>query len=202
MMAKGMGVMAKGQRTDSDIVREVHQLAPLYRPAEIHRRLEADARFERAAVPTLRTIENIAREVTPRDASGTWTVDASTDPAEIAAVLPVLAGIIQWSEGRVARVTNREADWIHRLRSGVPDLPAPEAYRLAREYLRKTESAESTAVLDTWLAFAPWRDQGATYFEAFERGWIDSVRWSGYMPDDAGERMTRAAASRRKEGKS
>lgn len=167
--------MAKGRRTDKDIVDAIHELASDgYRPADIHRRL--NERFGQAATPVLRTVENIAREVTPHDTSEAWRL-AAADPEAAAIVLPVLAELLDSSEDRIQGVSRREAEWIVRLRGAVPDLPATDAYKLARDYLARIERNEDTADLDRYLVMAPWRPgNGMRYIEAAAEGRLPGGR--------------------------
>jgi hypothetical protein len=164
--------MPKQRRTDTDIVRTIHELASRsYRPAEIRRRLVD--RFGEAATPTDRTVENIAREVTPRDSSGDWSPTDSDNP--MPQLREVLATVIERTEGRKRHLTKREAETTGRLLAFAPDVPPWQAYVLARWYLAEREANAPTEDLDEWLAFAPWQDGGARYERAFERGWIDDA---------------------------
>ena len=174
--------MAKGRRTDRDIVEAIHALARegRYSPAEIHRRIIE--RFGTAAAPVLRTVENIAREVTPRDTSEAWRLAGTlanppADPDDAAILLPVLAEVHQATEGQVQSVTRREADWIIRIRRAVADLPGWDAYLLARDYLARGERNEDTADLDWYLVMAPWRPgNGMRYIEAARDGRVPGGR--------------------------
>lgn len=160
--------MAKGRRTDRDIVVAIHELASDgYRPADIHRRL--NERFGLSETPVLRTVENIAREVTPHDTSEAWRL-ATADPPAAAIVLPMLAELLESSEGRIQSVSRREAEWIVRLRGAVHDLPAIDAYKLARDYLARGERNEDTADLDRYLVMAPWRPGNAMRYVEAARG--------------------------------
>lgn len=167
--------MQKGTRTDRAICEAIERLAlDGFRPAEIHRRLPG--LLGTNDVPTLRTVQNIARQVTPRDTSEDWGV--ATDASEDAAVLlPFLASITERTDGRIRRLTRNEAAMVARLLRAVPDLPAETAFRLARDYLGRMEHGQDAADLDAFLAFAPWRDEASAvrYYRAFQHGWIDHL---------------------------
>jgi hypothetical protein len=196
--------MAKGRRTDKDIVDAIHELASDgYRPADIHRRL--NERFGLSATPVLRTVENIAREVTPHDTSEAWRL-AAAEPAAAAIILPVLAELLESSEGRIQSVSRREAEWIVRLRGAVPDLPAIDAYKLARDYLARRQRNEDTADLDWYLVMAPWRPgNGMRYIEAAAEGRLPGGRIVhmervGYFRQVENERAKQEAELRANEG--
>lgn len=141
----------------------------------IHRRLELEASSEEAGfglndVPSRRTIQNIVAEHTPKDETEWWLLkDAEDDQATL--VLPVLATIIEKTEGRRTYVTQDEAKWIVRIRTATPDLDLWTVYTLALAYMLGPEGGTKDN-LDAFLAFAPWRseDDRRRYNKATEKG--------------------------------
>ncbi len=158
--------------TPQDVIDEIHRLAAQgWKPAEIDRHLSLHEKFRDRAPRSLKTVRDIAAEVTPRDESGDWSfARAHTSEAEL--VLPVLAAVVENTAGRVRRVSNREAEWIARMREAVSDIPLWWSYLFARRFLVAQERGESTAPLDEFLAFAPWRE-GSRYGDAYLLGWIE-----------------------------
>lgn len=143
-------------------------------PAQVHAALEADPRFK-GRVPHVRSLQRYAKDVQVPDPSAPWTL-ASPSPAAADQVLDVLAAVVEETNGRVSSVTQLEAEWISRLRAARPDLPGWECWFLARLYIMRTGRHESTADLDMYLAFAPWRDD-----EHADR-YVDAISAAGIAP--------------------
>jgi len=151
---------------------EIERLAYLEVPsAEIEKRLKQ--KFGEAVAPSLRTIQRLVAKLTPTDPSSPWSLaDAEGDDAEL--ILPVLASVIEKTEGERQHLTRAEADWIERIRRAAPDLPPTvELFWLARDYILRTEREESTADIDAFLAFAPWRlgEPRQRYLNALGKEW-------------------------------
>lgn len=146
---------------------------------EVHRRLQDDQRYT-ARLPSLRTVQDIIRQHTPRATSAAWVladVDEPTDmtdtgPDEIPFVMDVLAAVIAITSGRQNTISLAEVKWVVKLHRAAPDLPRWGVYRLARRYLLCQERNEFTADLDAFLAFAPWRSQKR--WELYLRGVRDA----------------------------
>lgn len=124
-----------------------------FRAAQIYRHLQADAKFA-GRVPVTRTVQRIVRKARLEDTSGPWSL-ASADPAEAAAVVPVVAALAV--AGIAATVTRAEARLIVVIRAASPDLPPLWAWRVARKYLTRQQDSQPTASLDLLVALAPWR---------------------------------------------
>jgi len=124
-------------------------------------------------VPSVRTVQDIVKEVKVHDSSDRWSL-VNSDPGTVGIVLPVLAAVIRRSKGR-RFLTTAEARWVVRVRKAAPDLPAIAIYQLARLYMQRQESGHSVADLDSFLAFAPWRGRAFwnSYKEAAEERWIE-----------------------------
>lgn len=132
--------------------------------------------------PSLRTVQDIAREVTPPDRSGVWRLgDAASEDASL--VLPALAAVIERTAGRTRSLSNGEAEWIARLTTAASDIPPWQAYSLARSYLARSQRGESTESLDQAVAFAPWKDGGKAYLGALSAGWINQLHWMEFSPE-------------------
>ena len=136
-----------------------------YSPKQIEDELSQDADFA-DRLPTIRTIQNIVAErLREPDA---WRIDAAPE-VDPSAAFTVLSELIKLTSGRVAQLSHIEACWITTLRHLRSDLPSWHVYRLAREYILRRQRKESTADLDAFLAFAPWRESPTSrYMKAIE----------------------------------
>lgn len=143
------------------------------RPSAAAMRRELLDTFSRAQVPGPKTVYEIAREITPADPSGPWTL-GSADAADIALVVPVLAAVVEQTRGQRTQITNAEAAWVARIRRAAVDLPLDAAYRLARVYMSREAHGETTTDLDLFLSWGAWRDQETAdrYFAAVNDGWV------------------------------
>ncbi|MGE0541497.1 MAG: helix-turn-helix domain-containing protein [Dehalococcoidia bacterium] len=156
--------MAKRKRyIDGDVQAAIEELAqdqPTWTATQIYRQLEQREEL-RGRLPTVRTVQTIVKDVRPRDTSAAWSL-AIAGPDEAAAVLPVLAAVVESTRGEVRTLTQREAGWIAKLRAVAADLPARETYRLARLFIAREDRSEPSADLDLFIAFAPWRNRQAS----------------------------------------
>jgi hypothetical protein len=127
------------------------------------------AEFPDRPTPSARAVSDwIERGVIRGDPSGIWSL-AGASPGEAARVLPVLAAVIERTEGRRTFLTTAEAAMVARVSEAAPDLPPWQTYQLAHRYI---DAGSATEDLDQLLAFAPWRDQAAAYNAAIAAGWI------------------------------
>ncbi len=111
---------------------------------------------------SLRTIQRRIVELVPPPGPA-WTL-AAPDWGKAELVLPVLAEVIERSEGRVREISRDLAKWIVRVRRAAPTIPLWDAYELAVAYQRSAQGAKGAlplAALDAYLAFRPWEPQGA-----------------------------------------
>ena len=101
-------------------------------------------------LPTLRTVQNLVRDVVRRDKSGPWSVaDKGKDgnflytPEDTRIILDVLA-----------------------------DITLHTIWDLVRSYMKAESKGESTEALDGYLAFQPWKSENRRqdYRTALERG--------------------------------
>ncbi len=124
---------------------------------------------------------------------------ADLSPAMARLLLDVLADVTVVTKGLVTTLTRAEAEWIGRVLIAAPSLmerpdqprdPWEEdwrryfnvarglgwgVYAIAREYLLRTNDGRSTADLDLYLAFEPWRSP-------LHRLAYDSVAPAGTQP--------------------
>jgi len=163
--------MARGWTNAAEIKHELERRFPAQDPAKV-------------IVPNLRTIQRVLGDFAPRDDT-TWSL-ADADAEDAALVLPVLAAMVEESEGRRQSITQREARWILKIRRA--DLAEPGerldhviTYELAFDVasysadpeLREFAEAQVAYVVQ-FLAFAPWRsaEHEKRYYAAFEKGWL------------------------------
>lgn len=141
-------------------------------PGEV-RKIAKREGWKSSKVPHLRTIQRIARRVKPSDQSGLWRIDDSA-PAAARHVLDFLALAITESEGRVTTVTRMEAEWIARFREVGPPMSFEQTARLLSVYGDRRERETTTADIDAFIAFAPWRSRraAALYMTAVVRGQV------------------------------
>ena len=162
---------------DMEVVEEIEGLAAEgWGATQIKHKLERQPRYKDRALPTLRTIQRIVAERTVRDTSGPWSLNEAGPDART--VLDVLAAVIDGTEGRTSAFTGDEAQWVLQVSQVAPDLPPFERWRIARLYLGRASRVEPTDDLDGFLAYAPWRDDGAgwkRYDHATMDGWVRHV---------------------------
>lgn len=166
------------RRIDLAVQQKIEELALQGRSAaQIHRELDRQEEFWRR-LPTLRTVQRVVKEITPRDSSGVWRLADSPLLAErspnsdAALIMPVLAEVIERTEGKRKHLTRSEAAWVARVRTISPTLDMWNSYMLAVAYVRTTELKASTESLDVLLAYAPWQGKGNSerYVQAVEDG--------------------------------
>ena len=170
----------RGRRTDPDIRARIINLARLdWTPSRIEEKLSLDPEFA-TRVPSKRTIEFIAGPIRRQkrgDTGDTWNF-ASSEGDEARLLLPILRWAIEESHGKVLSLTTLQAQWIYRIVSAVPDIPAETAFRrgvfMALVELNGGPLAEAEQALQHFLAFRPWDDMGAAYVDA---------RWHGLISD-------------------
>lgn len=121
------------------------------------------------------TLSRILRDqrATRRDTEA-WSPHEAVNGVDVSAALPALAPLIASSEGRRQRLSLAEAQRITFVRRAAPDIPIELAFRVAQMYARTTPEA----LLDAYLAFAPWRGdrERRAYLHAIDEEWLP--RWS------------------------
>lgn len=149
----------RARRIHPDVQAEIENLALKgFGASQINVKLhEHFGAKEPSKLPHLKTIQRVISDTVPRDSTAPWRLaDAVAEDAAL--VLPVLAAVIEESEGRVANLTIGQARWIAKLRHVAPDLALWTVYVLANTYMRCEEWNMPTADLDAYLALTPWRD--------------------------------------------
>jgi len=149
-----------------ELEQEVKRLAMgEYSPSQIYKHLEAQGCFK--PMPTLRTIQRMVKEIAPPDLSGEWSlVDAEPEDARL--ILDTFAEAAAHTAGR-SFISKGTADWVVRVRRAAPTLPPYDAFVVAREYRRATDTRDSKHIraLDALLAFKPWESvEAADRYEA------------------------------------
>jgi hypothetical protein len=133
---------------------------------QIQKHLEAlykEGRDGFDTIPHLRTIQSKMKPAKGEDSSGHWRLlDASPDDAAV--ILRVLADVVYHTRNRRRYLTNREAEVVLKLRQAlshsptaklqVQDVTGFDAFKLAREYIRREERGEATEDLDLIVAYA------------------------------------------------
>jgi hypothetical protein len=139
---------------------------PVPTPAQIWHELVAELGEDEA--PSERTIRDWIRKGTIVRRTDVWTVtDGSAD--DLPLVLPVLALLLEHRGG--SHLYADTARWIARLRRAFPDLAPADVLSIAVAAQSietgRLGGAWTMAALTRYLAYAPWRDEGAAYLEAF-----------------------------------
>ena len=130
-----------------------------------------DKEGEPLDLPSVRTIQSIARELA-RDDSGAWQLTDSS-PSDVPLVLRVLASVIERSEGRIQTLTKREAELVPSLsHAGEGRLTPWVVFRLARFYIQWV-AREPDRDLVTYLAFIA---NPARLRRNIAKGWISDRR--------------------------
>lgn len=150
-------------KTDPVLRETIAAMAADFNATEIRRQLALDAFARSVGVPSLRTVQSIVSETrrSGRTTAPAWNV-TDADPETARLVCEVLA---ETSTGH-APVTAPHAERIAWLRRGWPDMPAQEAFDVAR--LLAADPALSERVLP-YLTYTPWRDGGERYIHAYRR---------------------------------
>lgn len=142
-------------RVEQRIVEWAH--ATTWTPAQMRRELSKE--FEAEATPHVKTIQRIVREERARDRSGPWTL-ASAEPGDARLILEALAAELEPAvqheyKSFKTSFTNKEAEWLLRVRSAASEMSAGNALAVAREYLKREGDVADSTDLDVFLAFAP-----------------------------------------------
>ncbi|MDA0265152.1 MAG: hypothetical protein O3A93_13930 [Chloroflexi bacterium] len=143
------------RRIDEEIQDVIEGLAAInWTPAQIHRELSKRQELK-PPLPTLRTVQRIVKEATPKDPSGPWNL-AKSDTEHSRIILDLIAYLINRTEGRIHSITEKEAEWYVKVHFAAPDLEISSAWLLTRTYMRRSEGYSSTEAMDAYLALKPW----------------------------------------------
>lgn len=144
------------RRIPSDVQARIHESAAGKKSAaEIHRRL-VDEFGDTNQVPSVRTVQDVARELRAPKKFVPWSF-AMSSPEDAALILPVYAAVTERTIEEYPTLDESEAEWIVSICKVVPDLPAYATYEVAWAYLVRQRRDRPTEDLDLLLAFAPWR---------------------------------------------
>lgn len=140
-----------------------------YSAKQIREYLESELEGQKK-LPDVRTIQRMISEHDHADETGPWEIGPAAD-IDPGAALAVLGEVMALTEGRVSQLSKAEARWVSTLRMVWGDLPSYHLYGLARLYIWRRHRKETTADLDAFLAFAPWREpQAKRYMREVQEG--------------------------------
>lgn len=140
------------RRADPDVLEAIEShLIRGHTPAQVSRALARESRFA-GRLPTLRTLQRMARDVAPTDDSGEWRL--TPDETEPAILHVVAASLI---DGWKIPLTIAEAAWIRFLRKAMPEVGWLTLRNFARLYVTTEARGESTAWLSLAVSIQPWR---------------------------------------------
>jgi len=156
----------RGPGTDRDVIEAIEELRRAgFMPAEIHRRLARDPLFMGRA-PKLGVVKKYAARAATEPITDPWRL-CSRKPVqldEIATVPPVIAAVVERTQGRVRQVTRHEATIVARLVRAADDIGPWDAYRLAQRLISRPEDEPDVLL---YLGARPWR--GEAERERYER---------------------------------
>jgi hypothetical protein len=161
------------RRIDGSVQAAIEEKAvDRWTPAQIRRWLAKEPMYE-GRLPTLRTVERIVRDVTPRDDSEDWSL-GDTDIDNDGQVLYLIRETILRTSGTVSWFSKALADWVFRVERVAPGLRSHAIYYLATSYLRAKQTDSPAREYDAFLAFRPWETSSALqrYEKAILDGWI------------------------------
>jgi hypothetical protein len=171
-----------GKTLDPALVRFIREMCAWdVRPSYRRMQDEIGARFPKSEIPAENTIRSICID-TPRGEP--WSLDTAS-PLQVRLVLPVIAAVIEATEGRRTYITTDEARLIARIRLAARGVPLITAYAIARQTLWARSSGDDAALnmLQHFLAFRPWTVEGrARYDAAYEARWIPYKLAAGWDP--------------------
>jgi hypothetical protein len=162
--------------------RASEMLSEVPRPSyeTIAKRLEVEYKDEPKGTPTSKTVGEWARHgwIAATDDDAAWTVEVG-EPEDVAAVLSVVrwVGFDQWP-------TQRRARWIARLRRAYPELGEADAYFLSGHAARTYAQVGNPMlpVVNAWLVYRPWRDDGADLRAAVAAGMLPTLAAGSKWP--------------------
>ncbi len=156
-------IPVRGPATDRDVIAAIGELRGQgYGPAEIQRRLARDHTMS-DRLPGPATIKKYAARAKPEAIVDPWRLGVA-EPDEVAAIVPIIAAVVDRTAGRVRQVSKREAVLLTRLVRAAPTLDPWDAYRLARRLIGSPDD-ESNVLL--YLGLRPW--EGEAERERYER---------------------------------
>jgi len=170
-----------------DRIAVLAQREPRWSAGQIYEQLllEYDENKLKTPPPSKRTVERIVKEWRGVDLTGPWNLYTAA-PEDVPLVLPVLAAVINWTQGAITSLTNGEARIIANIRSVAPDFGLVDSFLWARLYRRRIENNEPTDDFDAYLSYAPWRnaERHGAYQRAVMLGWVRPVPRAFIVNDD------------------
>ncbi|MBA3688117.1 MAG: hypothetical protein H0W81_04745 [Chloroflexi bacterium] len=143
------------RKVHPDVLRAIHQdlLTGASAPDVVEALSQRQLRGELPdhAIPSARTVSNIAREMRTDD-SGEWTMN-DAEPATVNLVLRILQAVVQSTEGRIASLTKRQARLLPVIHAAVEGrFTLYQTYLWARFYIAWVRTEQDAR--DVALAFA------------------------------------------------
>lgn len=156
-------IRVRGPGTDRDVIAAIGELRGQgIGPAEIERRLHRDPTMK-GRTPGYSTIKKHARRARPEAIVDPWRLGVA-EPDEVAAIVPIIAAVVDRTAGRVRQVSKREGGLLARFVRAAPTLDPWDGYRLARRLIASPDD-ESNVLL--YLGLRPW--EGEAQRERYER---------------------------------
>jgi hypothetical protein len=164
------------RRIDPEVYNVIVEMASRPTPfsgPRIREALERQFGYER--LPSVRTIQDVIREVAaPLDVGQRWSL-LTSDGEEASLVLPAISELIRGSMGRINGMGKPLAELVVKISRAAPGIPPTEAIRMAARYVAADEANASTEHLDAYLALGAWDDKART--EAIGKGWLPPDWW-------------------------
>jgi hypothetical protein len=160
-----------------------------YTPIQIFKELNQKFKKQKREpeLPSLRTVQLMVKEREILDTSGTWSIK-DNEPEDAKLILEILANVIILSHGKKRNFTNKEAEWVLKIRKIIPDVSLVQVWRIARKYLLyESQGITSTEGWDAYLAFTPWRSGNhfSHYKNALLKGWAEGAPILDWIHQDA-----------------
>jgi hypothetical protein len=140
---------------------------PRWPKMQIVLRLENDEKLNGLLPKSDKTLQRAIDDLLVKDESGSWSPIDSL-PEDAADLLEMLAALHEWTDYTVRELTFDEAKWLSSLRVATDGLDHRARWRITMQQRRRRARHASTADLDLYLGYKPWRsaDHAARYQRA------------------------------------
>lgn len=144
---------------------------------EIHKELSKrckDGEWPLDVLPSLRTVQRILKAFECEQDITPWSWTNGLEKEAVRPMLDVVALVSMLSEGRKLALTEGEARWLVQLQRAMPDADPFLVWTTCRSYIALPNRGGDTQGLDSFLAFAPWKDSDhfRRYCKGLVMGWI------------------------------
>jgi hypothetical protein len=129
--------------------------------ADIHGFLNKEANdgaWNENDVPSVRTIQRVVKDLKIQQDTSVWSPMGDVGEEDSRFILDVLRVAISVTEGRKCSFTIGESEMLLKLKRAMPDASPFVVWILLRLYMLYEANGDDTLPLDTYLAYAPWRD--------------------------------------------